>query len=386
MERIVSLRKCDNYEYQEVENAVNKMFEDVGGIEKFAKSGDKVLLKVNLLNNLKVELCATTHPVLVEIVAKKFIELGCEVIIGDSSAGFYNAAHLNSVYKATKMTEAAKNSGAKLNDDFGTVEIDFPEGKAKKKFEIISIAKSVDVVVNMAKLKTHQLTMYTGCAKNLYGLIPGMQKVQMHSECNDVMKFTDFIIDINESVKDKIKLNIIDAVMGMEGNGPSAGTPRKVGVLVASESSYAADLVGINLMNAKIDDFPLVYGLRLRDIKPNCMEDIKVLGEDLNKCKCVGFKLVKDDKNWAKNTKKSIFNIVKPFKKVIAPYPYVSKKECKGCEKCKEHCPNDAITMVDGKATFDIDKCIRCFCCQELCPFHLIKVRRSLFYRIIKKL
>ncbi|MBR2397689.1 MAG: DUF362 domain-containing protein, partial [Clostridia bacterium] len=89
MERIVSLRKCDNYEYQEVENAVNKMFEDVGGIEKFAKSGDKVLLKVNLLNNLKVELCATTHPVLVEIVAKKFIELGCEVIIGDSSAGFY---------------------------------------------------------------------------------------------------------------------------------------------------------------------------------------------------------------------------------------------------------------------------------------------------------
>lgn len=384
MER-VSIRSCDDYEEQNAERAINALFADFCG-EKLFKAGETILVKANLLNNFKTEVAATTNPAVIAAVCKKLAEYGCNVIIGDSSAGFFNQGHIASVYKATGMTEAAKISGATLNDDFSTKEVFFEKGKVGRRFEIIGIAEKVDGIVNVAKLKTHRFTMYTGCAKNMFGLIPGMQKVQKHAEYKDVIKFTDFLIDINEYIKPKVRLNFIDAVIGMEGDGPSAGDPKKLGVLIAAENAYAADVAGVTIINGKTENFPLFYALKNRGISPNSGKDVEMIGEDVESYVCKSFKLVRDDRLWCKEGNRSVFSVLYPIKKFITPYPSTTKKECRGCGRCAEHCPEKAITIVDKKATFDLNKCIRCYCCQELCPYHAIKVKKKLTARVIEKI
>lgn len=384
MER-VSVRACDDYENENVERAVDALFADING-EALFKKGEKILVKANLLNNFKVDSAVTTHPKVIEAVCKKLVSFGCEPIIGDSSAGFYNQAHMGAVYKTCGMTVAAENSGAKLNDDFSTASIEYNEAKVGKRFEIIGVAEKVDGIVNVAKLKTHRFTMYTGCSKNMFGLIPGMQKVQRHAEYKDVLKFTDFIIDVNEYIKDKVRLNIIDAVIGMEGDGPSAGDPKKLGVMLASKSSYAADVAAIKIINGETKNFPLFYELEKRDIKPNCVDDIELVGDNIKDFVCKSFKLVRDDRLWCKEGNRSVFSVLYPIKKFITPYPTAKKSECKGCGRCAEHCPGKAITMKNGKATFDLNKCIRCYCCQELCPYHVIKVKKKLTTKIMEKI
>ncbi len=384
MER-VSVRACDDYETENVERAVNALFADIDGDSLF-KKGERILVKANLLNNFKIDSAVTTHPAVIEAVCKKLVDLGCEPIVGDSSAGFYNQAHMGSVYKTCGMTTAAENSGAKLNDDFSSKEVVFENGKVGKRFEIIGIAENVDGIVNVAKLKTHRFTMYTGCSKNMFGLIPGMQKVQRHAEYKDVLKFTDFIIDVNEYIKPKVRLNLIDAVIGMEGDGPSAGDPKKLGAIVASKSSYAADVVGIEIINGKTENFPLFYELNKRGITPNKKEDVEIIGDGVERFVCKSFKLVRDDRLWCKEGNRSVFSVLYPIKKFITPYPTAKKSECKGCGRCAEHCPEKAITMKNGKATFDLNKCIRCYCCQELCPYHVIKVKKKLTTKIMEKI
>lgn len=384
MER-VSVRGCESYEKKLVEEAVERLFDDLNANELF-KKGEKILVKANLLNNFKVDAAVTTDPSVIEAVCKKLISLGCEPIIGDSSAGFFNQGHMSSVYKTCGMIRAAESSGARLNDDFSTEQVVFEGGKVGKRFEVIGVAQKVDGIVNVAKLKTHRFTMYTGATKNLFGLIPGMQKVQRHAEYKDVLKFTDFILDVNEYMKPKIRLNLIDGVIGMEGDGPSAGDPKKLGVMIASRSAYAADVAGVTVINGKTENFPLFYELKKRDIKPNSLEDVEIVGDGIENFVCKSFKLVRDDRLWCKEGNKSVFSILYPIKKFITPYPTAKKSECRGCGRCAEHCPEKAITMKDGKATFDLNKCIRCYCCQELCPYHVVKVKKKLTTKIMEKI
>ncbi|MEG2002131.1 MAG: DUF362 domain-containing protein [Clostridia bacterium] len=381
MKEIVSLVKCDDYELENVKTGLQSLVDNLGGLDKFVKSGQKVLVKANLLNNFKVETASTTHPNVILALCEMLIEKGCDVTIGDSSGGFYNKAHMSNVYKVTGMAYAAEQTGAKLNDDFSYSTVKFDGGVASKNFDIINAALSADVIINVAKLKTHSFTYYTGAVKNLFGLIPGVQKVQMHSQNANLLKFFNFIIDIEEYIKDKIALNIIDGIVGMEGAGPSAGTPKNIKSLIASTSAFACDYVAIKLTNAKPIDFPEFYLAKERGISPVSDEEVEVVGYPLAKLVVKDFKHVPNDKLW--NVEKVMR---KPFVKVVAPYPSVKKSQCKGCGKCHDHCPNQAITMVNNVATFDLNLCIRCFCCQELCPYHLIKVKRSIVSRILSKL
>lgn len=381
MSEIISLAKCQNYESENVKVALKKLIDNLGGIDKFVKSGQNVLVKANLLNNFKIETGATTHPSVIFALCEMLIEQGCNVTIGDSSGGLYNKMHMSSVYKVTGMTDVVANCDAKLNDDFGYTSVKFDDGVVGKSFDIIDVALKADVIINVAKLKTHSFTYYTGAVKNLFGLIPGIQKVQMHSQNANLLKFFNFIIDIEEFIKDKLALNIIDGVIGMEGAGPSAGKTREIKALLASSNAFAVDYVALKLTNAQPIDFPQFYLAKQRGIAPVSDEEIQVVGDKIQDLIVKDFKHVPNDKLW--NLEK---NLKKPLIKLMTPYPAVSKSKCKGCKKCFDHCPNKAITMKENVAHFDLNLCIRCFCCQELCPYHLIKVKRSVVSKILSKL
>ena len=378
----VALTKCKDYERENVEKAINTSFEFLGGLSKFVKKGQKVLLKPNLLHKALPESAATTHPMVVEVIARECIKLGAIVTIADSPGGPFTKGYVGGVYKGTGMIEAAKNAGCNLNEDFTSVDVKFDEALVARKMHIINVANEADIIINIAKMKTHCFTGYTGCVKNLFGLIPGLEKIQMHGNNVNLEKFCDFVIDIERFVKDKCVLHVMDAVMAMEGEGPSAGTPKFVGKILASESAYAVDVAANIIMTIKPFTMPMLKRASDRGIIEGNVDCVQILGEDLNKSVVKGFRTVKP------NFKKPLAKIIpkflqKPFFKMLTSRPKI-KKKCKGCQKCFEHCPPRAIIMVKDKAVIDYDKCIRCFCCQELCPYLMVKVKKPLLYRVLR--
>lgn len=383
---IVSLRVCEDYKDENLNSCLKKVFEDLGGLDKYVKPGMTVLLKVNLLAKCNPNQAVTTHPALVEAVAKKVIDLGAKCIIGDSPASRFNEKNVNAIYDTTGMKIASHNSKAGLNQNFESFKANI-NGERLKESELIDVLNKVDIVINMPKMKTHGLTGYSGCVKNLYGTIPGLIKAQTHSLFPKLVDFCNALLDINEYLKDKVVLHIVDAVVAMEGAGPQSGTPRIVNRIIAGENPYAVDSVIVKLMNQDPAHSPLLAeATRRKLIDNNFSIDLK--GETIENSAVPDFKSVFVS---AESTASPIpKGLRKIFKKFFQRRPIIDPKMCKGCGKCAEHCPMNAIRMEYDKkggmfAKIDYNKCINCFCCQELCPFHVVKIKTPWGYKMIQK-
>ena len=382
----VSLQKCTSYNNEDVKKGLVQIFDDFGGIGQFVKQNMTVFLKINLVEKYNPKKACTTNPVVVEELAKLIISQGAKCIIGDSPAVFFNKQHVSAVYNVCQITEASKNSGAQLNDNFGSNLVHNEDGKMAKNIEIIDVATSADIIINCTKFKSHSLTGHTGAVKNLFGLIPGLIKAQMHANYSQIHDFCDFLIDIERAVKDKLVFNIIDGIVGMEGPGPTSGTPIACNCLIGAPNAYACDICEANIMGLDATESPLLVCAKERGIIDSF--DLEVLGEPLEKMVVPGFKNIKvamaSSAHVIPKWLQPAFN--RFFKKV----PIIKPKNCKGCEKCKNHCPNHAIVMKKRKndtsfAKIDYKKCISCFCCQELCPFHVVKIRTPLGYKFIQR-
>lgn len=382
----VSLHKCENYSNENVAIALKQIFDDFGGIGNFVKKGQTVLLKVNLVEKYNPAKACTTHPVVVEELAKLITSCGAKCVVADSPAVFYNKQHVFKVYDVCGMTSACKNSGATLNDNFNSVLVKNPNGKVSKQIEIIEIAKNCDVIINVAKFKSHMLTGYTGAVKNLFGLIPGLIKVQMHSNYPNLKDFCNFLIDIEQTVHDKIVFNIIDGIVGMEGAGPTSGTPVESKLIIGSPDAYYTDCVEVKLMNLLPTEAPLLVQAQQRGLIDENF-NAEIVGDTLESVKLPHFKNVKVA---TESVARVIPKWLQPaFNRLCKKVPIIKAKQCKGCRKCKEHCPNKAIEMKKRKngkeyAKINYNLCINCFCCQELCPFHVVKPRIPIGYKIIQ--
>ena len=385
--KLVSLRACEDYNQENVDACMEKVFEDIGGLEQFIKPGMTVVLKVNLLTRATPTQAITTHHSVVEAVAKKVVGLGARCVIADSPASKFTASHLKSIYEASGMNLAATNSKAELNDNFESVAVDIPDAERLKHVEIIDVVDKADAVINICKMKTHELTGYSGCVKNLYGIIPGLIKAQTHALFPKLKDFCNALIDLQQSIKDKLVLNIVDAVVGMEGPGPKAGTPRIVNRIIASTDPYSADAVMVRLMNIDPSTMPLLKEAVRRKLIDSKLEPI-VVGEDLEDS------IIKDYKTIYVTSESNSAVVPKwfqpTFRRLFQRRPVIKPCKCKGCKKCYEHCPAEAIRMeYDRKgelyAKIDYKKCINCFCCQEVCPFNVVKVKEPLGYKMIQR-
>lgn len=375
-DRRVFLADCPDYEQAAADQAVRQMLDGLGVLDALSPRGKKVLLKVNLLGPFKPEKAVTTHPAVVQAVAKYFVEAGSEVTIADSPGGPFNAPYLRTVYSICGMDQAAQASGAKLNMDFAARRVQNGAALHLREMDVLEAVLQSDLVVSMAKLKTHGIAYYTGAVKNLYGTIPGITKAAYHSVFPNKEKFNAALVDICEYIKPA--LSIIDGVFGMEGAGPSGGTPKKVGVLAASYNPYALDYSMCNLVSLPVNMVPVLTEAVRRGLLPEGGA-VEMLGQAPETYKTTFAPAL----TTGGNRLLSLMLPVLPTKlrmavvSAVAPYPVMTER-CIGCARCAEICPRSVIEMVDRRAKPDYSGCIRCYCCHEVCPAKAIDlVHRS---------
>ena len=376
--KVVAASATD-YAPETVQSAMDEVLEGVGGLEKFVPVNAKVFIKVNLVRDMPPEKCGTTHPQVVIALVNRLSEVTKNIVVGDSSGGLYTKSAMGQVYAKCKMTDVAAATCAKLNDDFdyATAEIN---GNVVKNCEITNSFLNADVVINVTKLKTHSFAGYTGAVKNLYGLIPGLVKVEMHSRYPDLGDFCNLLCDIEQFASQKIVLHVIDAIVGMDGEGPTNGKPKAMGKLLASTDPYALDVVAVSLF-ADPFEMPLLQVAEKRGL---VSRDLSNIDFDFESWKTSHI----DDFEISPVTSADTFLNMPPWvkklaKKYLTKKVHIDKKVCRGCGKCARHCPAKAITVVDGKANIRQKDCLRCYCCQELCPFDAVRFRKSLLYRFV---
>lgn len=372
---------CADYSEREVRPALERVLAPLGGLD-WVYPGMNIAIKVNLVTGAKPEQAVTTHPGLVCVLVEMLAAQGASVVVGDSPGGLFNAAHVNRVYAAAGM-KAVEQAGGRLNQNFEEREARFPAGKVCRQFQYTAWLDEADAIIDFCKLKTHGMMAMTCGAKNMFGTIPGTRKPEYHFRYPDPRDFAQTIVDLNEYFKPQ--LTIVDAVDCMEGNGPSGGTPRHMGALVASNSPHKADLVCAKLIGLKREEVPTLEAALERGLIPASAEELAVEGESAA-FTLPDFKLITTGNSHLFRGDGS--DPVKRFKgavmeKLLTQRPQLDSSRCVGCGVCRRVCPADAIDMVRGRPHIDRRKCIRCFCCQEFCPESAMKVRRTFVARLL---
>ena len=379
----VSIVPLSEYTPEGARDALERLLDSLGGLD-FVNKGMHIVIKANLVSAMKPDSAATTHPVLLSALSDMLTERGAEVVIGDSPGGLYNSVFLNRVYSVTGVREAEAH-GAKLNDDFSEKSAEFPEGKVLRSFTYTAYLDKADLIINFCKLKSHGMMGMSCAAKNMFGTIPGIIKPEYHYRFPNYEDFADMIVDLDEYFHPT--LSIADAVVGMEGNGPTAGTPCNMGFLLASRSPHTLDMLAASLIGFKWQELPILDAAHRRGLIPDSTDKLNIIGsteglfvegfERVVERRSIEF--AGDGKNFFKRIGSKIAGML------LRTRPVLKKDMCVGCGVCAGICPAKAIVIKNKVAKINRKACIRCFCCQEFCPKSALKVKRTplaeLFHR-----
>ncbi len=378
----VSIVRCSSYDEAEVVEAMRTVLEPIGGLD-WVQPGMKIAVKANLVTFMKPESAATTHPSVLIALVKMLKARGADVIVGDSPGGLYNAAFVNRVYAATGM-KRVEEAGAQLNRNFGEAHAEFPQAKVAKEFTYTAWLDEADAIIDFCKLKSHGMMSMSAAVKNLFGTIPGTLKPEYHFKYPDERDFADMLVDLNEYFKPRIA--IVDAIVGMEGNGPTAGEPRKIGVLMASESTYNLDLVCAEVIGVTMNDVPTIRAAHERGLCPASCAELEIAG-DLEAVKIPDFKNILSHRGLQFQGSGGFVSKLtgKVIGVALQSKPDVSKGDCVGCGVCAGICPAHAIQIKDKLPKIDRKKCIRCFCCQEFCPKGAMVVKRPIIAKMLNR-
>ena len=374
----VAVVRCKTYDVEAVKPALEEALNAVNGLD-FVMPGMKIIIKPNLVSFKKPDAAATTHPALLEALVEMLLARGADVTIGDSPGGPHSLPLLNRVYAATGMDRVEK-LGAKLNRNMNEKTVDFPEGKVLKNFTYTEYLDEADAIIDFCKLKSHGMLGMSAAVKNLFGTIPGLKKPEVHYKFQNDAEFADMLVDLNEYFKPR--LAICDAVVGMEGNGPTAGTPRQIGAIIASKSTYYADVVGAELIGMNIDGLPTLQAAYERGFAPASSKNLRVYG-DIRALTVDDFK-APPVRGLSFMRKGNVLHFIS--KAALEHKPTLKKRLCVGCGECTRMCPAKAIEMKNKKPHINREKCIRCFCCQEFCPRAAMVAHRPLAAKVLNKL
>jgi uncharacterized protein (DUF362 family)/Pyruvate/2-oxoacid:ferredoxin oxidoreductase delta subunit len=381
MSRQVVIKKCKEYKLDEVMAAIESGLELLGGLDKYVKENEKVLLKVNCLAPSEPEKAIITHPVFLQAVIRILKKKTKNIVVGDSPGfGSFTTS------KKTGYREVAEAEGVTLVDFAEDGEIRNDKNVSYKTFKVTNYVNSVDKVINLPKLKTHGLMYMTMAVKNMFGTIAGAGKPSYHMRAGrDKMLFAQMLVDLYMA-KPPV-LNIVDGIFGMEGNGPGGGTPVNTGVIVMGDDGFAVDYVIPQIVGINPDRVYTNLAYRKSILKGAQME-AEVLGEQISDVKYSGFKPVTDSGEGNAPLNTGLFGIVsKNLKDLITPKQVYVKSLCTGCLSCVKVCPVTALVYDKKKKKIicDYDKCIRCFICQEICPEKAIVIKEPFIGKFFNK-
>jgi len=373
----VALARCGSYGEEEVSRAVGQAVSLLGGIGNFVAAGEKVVVKPNLLRASHPDDAIVTHPSIVAAVVLLIQRAGATAVIVDSPGGPSSRRLLKAAYEKAGLTRVAEETGATLSYDTTSTLVSFPEGRLIKAFDVLNVVRNADAVITLPKLKTHSLTYLTGATKIIYGVVPGLSKAAYHAKLADVERFSTMLLDLNSLIKPR--LSVMDAVVGMEGNGPSAGSLRNIGAILAGTDHIAVDVVASSLVGFKPLDVTTIkaavsYGLTL-----GRLEYVDVVGEPVDNMRVSDFlPPVKSKRAWF-----IPHHAEKLVKWQMTPYP-VATERCVACGVCVTNCPVKAITIKGGRARMNLFTCIRCYCCHETCPHKAIDLKTPFLRKLIR--
>ena len=379
----VAVNRCKVYD----ENLTDLLFQQMKsiGVTREMLEGKKIAIKPNLVISKKPEIGATTHPVFLRCAIaalKRFGAENTEMIVAESPGGPYTAATIKNHYSVCGVDESC---GASLNYSTNAQIMMFPDGVTCKRFNVIRPIAEADVILNLCKLKTHSLTKISCAQKNYFGVIPGVEKFEMHAAYSEQKDFRSMLCDLSEMLRQKkILINLCDGILGMEGNGPTGGTPRLYGVVLSSLSPYCLDLAAEKILGFE-GTAPMVTLAKERRLCPDSANGLEIIGDNIED-------LVIDDVIPPDSQRKTFLNQLPnllggKLAGFFSPKPYINPKKCIGCGECVRSCPMHTIELKEknGKkqAKINREKCILCYCCQELCPIVAIDVKQNAIIKIV---
>jgi len=350
----------------DVKAAVEEALELLGGLKRFIRRGGRYLLKPNLFTTKRAEEGATTDMRIVLSLAELLREAGAEGFIGECPAmAAYTQPDV--VFEGLGVRRLCEEADVELRvlDRERPVRVEVPGGVVLREAWFPESALRADGIINIPKLKTHVLTKLTCAVKNLFGLQQGGSKARHHvATRNDPERFSHLLLDLYAAIRGRVLLNVVDAIVGMEGEGPGSGDPVKLGLIIAGDDAVAVDMV----CTALIGWDPMEVGTnRLaseRGLGPKSLEEIEVLGLSLDEARRP-FKRPMGHS--------SLEPFIKAFREIIC-----LEDRCIGCGICVQICPGGALEMVGDHPKFNGERCIQCFCCVELCPQGALRaVRRD---------
>lgn len=346
-------------DYDNVRSAVDLAFK----LFPVQLAGKKVLIKPNVLRSSEANEGIVTHPAVLLSVVEKVEEMGPSSIVVGDNPGLFNYGANEESFKKTGLMDAAKGYYQNIGNESKKV------GFNPEFMPMISLSKAVfdaDIIISLPKFKTHGLTVITGAIKNSYGFLPGAQKAKLHKMAGSPERFHEMVVEVFRlRVPD---LFIVDAVVGMEGNGPASPDLRDIGLILASDNAVAIDSVIAGMMGLKPDRLRFLQKAKEFGLGENDLDKIEIIGKlkKLHEFKIppLGGEAVMDNE--------AIQEMIHSRTLLL---PQVAPELCTACETCVDQCPVSALSMNGNIPQVDDDTCITCFCCQEICPEKAITLR-----------
>lgn len=368
----VSIVCCNDYSL--AAESVRVAADLIGGLSPIIKKGDRVLLKPNVLAARRPEDAVTTHPFIVSAMCEMVREAGGIPVIGDG-AGIACPGATAGAFVASGIAAVAEELDVELINfqTAGFEKVDVPDAMHFPQLFVSRAVLDADVIISLPKLKTHELTYYTGAVKNMFGALPLKHRKEMHLLAERKL-FGEAVIDLYSVARSH--LAVMDGVVGMEGNGPSHGKPIETGVILASYDSVSLDIVASRLIGLDPMEVPTTRAALERGLA-TCKPEI------------VGVPLEEVSVKYKPSNGGILFNvppfITRTFGRYYSVRPGIDNSRCIRCGACVSACPVNAIECKSGKMSIDKEQCILCYCCREMCPEDAVESERSLLARILAK-
>jgi uncharacterized protein (DUF362 family)/Pyruvate/2-oxoacid:ferredoxin oxidoreductase delta subunit len=369
----VFLARCNTYDQKTVDQRIREAFSAFGGVDAVMPSGSRVLVKPNLLMSYHADKAVTTHPAVIEALLKLLLDAGARVTIGDSP-GFGSAAR---VAQKAGIADVAARLGVRIVEFNESVEVTTPPGSLFRKIYVARAALEADAIINVPKFKSHGQMTLTLAVKNLFGCVVGRRKAQWHMAAGrDHHAFARLLLELAGLLAPCF--NLIDGIVGMDGNGPSAGRARPMGVLLAGPDALAVDHIAAAIAGISENRLPIEITARQIEHFEASLRQIEVVGAKVQDLALDDFEPPEsvDVQFGPRFLRRTLRN-------ALAARPKVDRQQCQACGICADSCPPQAMTLRNTRIEIDHSACISCFCCQEMCPHHAIDTRRGWLARLL---